>query len=268
MTKKELKNKINTLNTLTKTPKLLKQVLNEVSEGTKDKTELKNKINKIQVFSSNSQLVKNVLYKLADNAPEKEDKPKFEYVDLGLPSGTLWAKCNVGAETETEDGGVFQWGDVVDKRDENVWTWNYKWYSDYGWAKYNDTDNKTVLDLEDDVAHVIMRGKWCMPNLQDLQELLDNTNMQEVNDYNGSGVKGVVISNKNDSSKYIFIPYFSYRNGNYVSRSLLNIISKEIMQGDPAVLAGENSRYYVSVLSWAIDANRGYGFTIRGVLHK
>ena len=47
MTDKELKNKINTLNILTKTPKLLKQVLNGISEGTTDKIELKNKINKI-----------------------------------------------------------------------------------------------------------------------------------------------------------------------------------------------------------------------------
>lgn len=86
-----------------------------------------------------------------------------EYVDLGLPSGLKWATCNVDATTPEEYGGYYAWGETEEK--EN-YCWNtYKWCNDSlsTLTKYctDDSygiivDNKTILDPEDDVAHV----KW------------------------------------------------------------------------------------------------------------
>ena len=98
---------------------------------------------------------------------------EYEVVDLGF--GTLWAKCNVGAETETDYGLYFQWGDTQGYTADQVgtdndFTWNdYKYGTydvtdnvNYGMTKYNGTDGKTVLDLEDDAARANMGGEWRM----------------------------------------------------------------------------------------------------------
>ena len=76
-----------------------------------------------------------------------------EYVDLGLPSGTLWATCNVGAESPEEYGDYFAWGETAPK---GTYSWsNYFDTNDGGttFAKYNNDGGKTVLDPEDDAVH-------------------------------------------------------------------------------------------------------------------
>ena len=114
-----------------------------------------------------------------------EDEPvtppdEHEWVDLGLPSGTLWATCNVGASSPEEYGSYFAWGETEPK---DVYSWiTYKWCngsyntmtkycasSDYGTV-----DNKTELDPEDDAAYVNWGSSWRMPTLEQQQELIDN----------------------------------------------------------------------------------------------
>ena len=99
--------------------------------------------------------------RIADDTQEQPTE-EHEYVDLGLPSGLLWAKKNIGAETEEDTGLYFQWGDTVGYTAEQVGEGEGKKY--FGWddykfsvdgsstnfSKYNETDGKTVLDLEDD----------------------------------------------------------------------------------------------------------------------
>lgn len=108
-----------------------------------------------------------------------------EYIDLGLPSGTLWATCNVGATTPEEIGGLYAWGETETK---DVYSWaTYKWcdgdvvnktnqnltkYCDRG--GYGKLDGKLSLELEDDVAHVKWGGDWHMPTREEFQELIDN----------------------------------------------------------------------------------------------
>jgi hypothetical protein len=83
-----------------------------------------------------------------------------EYVDLGLPSGLKWATCNVGATTPEEYGDYFAWGEVESKETYNWSTYKYgtdydqltKYCSDSYYGKDDFTDNKTVLDPEDDAA--------------------------------------------------------------------------------------------------------------------
>ena len=136
------------------------------------------------------------------------------YVDLGLPSGLKWAKCNVGAEKETDYGYYFMWGDIEDKSyDECSWE-SYK-YCNWSYdtlTKYNTfplfgekPDDKTKLDSEDDAATQIMDGDWRMPTQTEIQELLENTENEWVEDYNGSGVNGRKFISKNNGNS-IFIP--------------------------------------------------------------
>ena len=135
----------------------------------------------------------------------------YEYVDLGLPSGLKWAKCNVGAEKETDYGYYFQWGDIVDKSDSKCSWATYKHcngsgttltkYCRYNCSSYGTVDDKTTLDLEDDAARANMGGDWRMPTEAEFQELINNTtkNRTQVNGVNGFKFTG---SNGN----YIFIP--------------------------------------------------------------
>ena len=136
------------------------------------------------------------------------------YVDLGLPSGLKWAKCNVGAEKETDYGYYFMWGDIEDKSyDECSWE-SYK-YCNWSYdtlTKYNTfplfgekPDDKTKLDSEDDAARVHMGGDWRMPTQTEIQELLENTENEWVEDFNGSGVNGRKFTSKINGNS-IFIP--------------------------------------------------------------
>ena len=99
----------------------------------------------------------------------------MEYVDLGLPSGKKWAKCNLGANFEDEEGLFFQWGDIVGYTRESIEKEsNYKWYSEGSTCllkKYNNIDKKITLDLEDDAAYVILGENWRIPTREDIIEL-------------------------------------------------------------------------------------------------
>ena len=165
---------------------------------------------------------------------------RSDYVDLGLPSGLLWAKKNLGAATEEDAGLYFQWGDTVGYTAEHVgvdkqFNWNdYKFSIDgssSNFSKYNSTDGKTVLDLEDDAVRVAMGGNWRMPTNEDFQELINNTDLYLVpesgTEIHGninsdtpsyasiyfeweqqpSGtIKGMKFYKKSDSSVYMFVP--------------------------------------------------------------
>ena len=135
------------------------------------------------------------------------------YVDLGLPSGTLWANMNVGAESIVDAGDPFAWGEVETK--ETYSETNYKWYNVTGWVgsspiyditKYNTSslgvvDNKTKLDLLDDAAYMNWGGDWRMPTKAELQELIDNTTLI-VTQIDGKRVHKRVAKNGN----YIILP--------------------------------------------------------------
>lgn len=115
------------------------------------------------------------------NADEEESSTDtHEYVDLGLPSGTLWATCNVGANSPEEMGTCFAWGEVEPK---SMYTWStYKYYKEsddtmtkYGMnSDYGTVDNKSELDLEDDAAYMNWGEGWRMPSDAQFTELRTN----------------------------------------------------------------------------------------------
>jgi hypothetical protein len=126
-------------------------------------------------------------------------------VDLGLPSGTLWATCNVGANAPEEFGHQFAWGETAPKETYNWYT--YKWCEDGLLTKYcnnssdGTVDNKIELDPEDDAAYVNWGPSWRMPTVEQLVELYSNCTQQwtELN-----GVKGILVTGPNGNS--IFLP--------------------------------------------------------------
>ena len=106
-----------------------------------------------------------------------------DYVDLGLPSGTKWAKMNVGASSETDAGLYFAWGETQGYTKSQVGTVkNFSW-SDYTltedsgstMSKYNSTDGKTTLDFEDDAVRANWGGDWHMPTNEQIIELFNET---------------------------------------------------------------------------------------------
>lgn len=146
-------------------------------------------------------------------------------IDLGL--SVKWASCNVGASTPEEYGGYYAWGETEEKSDYSVQ--NYKWcngtyntFTKYCTDSYNGTvDDKTVLEPEDDVAHVKLGGNWRMPTSEEFDELLSCTCKRTT--YNG--VYGLLVTGPNGNS--IFLPAAGlgpggYRNseGNYWSATL------------------------------------------------
>lgn len=151
-----------------------------------------------------------------------KSKSPAQAVDLGLPSGTLWASCNVGASKPEDYGDYFAWGETKGyKSGKRDFSWeNYKWCkgdydkqtkycsgSEYGNNGF--TDNKTELDLEDDVAYVNWGSQWRMPSRDQIRELIDNcywywTTLNGVYGFEGT-------SKKNGNS--IFLPAAGYRGG-------------------------------------------------------
>ena len=140
-----------------------------------------------------------------------------KYVDLGLPSGTLWATMNVGASKPSDSGLYFQWGDTKGYTKEQVgieegkkaFTWeDYKWYLSGSYAEGNLKFKKYTtpgakLDFEDDAANANMGGDWHMPTPEQFKELIDNTTSERTEQ---DGVEGMTFTSKKDSSKSIFIP--------------------------------------------------------------
>ena len=134
----------------------------------------------------------------------------LDYVDLGLPSGTLWAKCNLGAEKETDFGLFYQWGDTegYDGDSGHDFNWNdYKYGAPLSPTKYNKTDNKLVLDNEDDPVFAATKCEQKMPTKEQFQELITYTNHEWTSI---DGINGMKYSNKKDDTKYIFIPATGY----------------------------------------------------------
>ena len=174
------------------------------------------------------------------NTPGKNaEQNTTDVVDLGLPSGTLWATCNIGASSPEDYGDYFAWGETepYDENGKTTFDWStYKWCngSPSTLTKYNTSssygtvDNKTELDLEDDAAYVNWGSNWRMPSKAQFDELINSsyttTEWTTVN-----GVDGRLITSKTNGNS-VFLPAAGYRNdtslglagsyGNYWSRTL------------------------------------------------
>lgn len=133
----------------------------------------------------------------------------YEYVDLGLPSGTKWAKFNIGSSSLTAKGNIYSWGEVTTK--SSYGPGNYKYGSSMtSMSKYTSSDGKVYLDASDDAAYYNMGGSWRLPTRAQLQELKDYTTASVGSNYNGSGVNVIILTSTRNSRQLIFPPTCYY----------------------------------------------------------
>lgn len=141
-----------------------------------------------------------------------------EYVDLGL--NVKWATCNVGADKPEGYGDYFAWGETDDEKKDEYWWTSYKYCngSNKSLTKYcydsryglnGFVDNKTVLEPDDDVAHVIWGGKWRMPTVDEFNELIDSCTWTWTN---RNGVNGYIVTSNMPgyTDRSIFLPACGY----------------------------------------------------------
>ena len=134
---------------------------------------------------------------------------KHAYVNLELPSGTLWATMNVGANSETDYGLYFAWGETqgyTGATQEKQFTINdYKFYDGHSMTKYNSSDDIAYLEEIDDAASVNFKGEWRIPAGSNFQELISNTTNTWVENYKNSGVNGMLFTS-NSNGNTLFFP--------------------------------------------------------------
>lgn len=184
----------------------------------------------------------------APKAPSSGTENGHDWVDLGIKSGTLWATCNVGADTPESYGDYYAWGEKATKE---TYDWSTYFDTEDGgstFKNYNLNGGKTELDAADDVASQTWGGKWQMPTSKMQYELITQCYWVWTTSYNGKSVDGYTIYKaKKDADKgvrvstpspdynvatdaHIFLPVAGYRSdgklyragdiGFYWSRSL------------------------------------------------
>ena len=230
--------------------------------------------------SFDSSKVYNIIVKIDQYSIEEFDvDPRA--VDLDLPSGTKWARMNVGATDETDLGETgkeyFAWGETIGHN--NKFHWDYyddyqgKIGDDYYFYKYNDPGS--VLAAADDAVTVSMGSDWRMPTPDDFKELIEKTNKEWCDDYNG--VAGMKFISKKDSEKYIFMPVGGYRQtvkrGNRLTEKLNNpeagFYWSNTSSSDNYKAGYLKIEYKNNAASATRDEmERFYGLLIRGVLPK
>lgn len=183
----------------------------------------------------------------------------YEYVDLGL--SVKWATCNVGASKPEEVGGLYAWGETETKTDYSFSTYKYCIDGDrYKFSKYNGTDGKTVLEPEDDVAHIKWGGSWRMPTWEEMQELLNQCtwNYTTQNGVEGYRITSKVTGHENNS---IFMPFNVYmdsstiREGEYPAWG--EYWSSTLIAGDELPVVNQSE--HVWGISFCSDAPMGNG---------
>jgi len=191
-----------------------------------------------------------------------------EYVDLGLPSGLLWATSNVGTFIPEGYGDYFAWGETTTKSTYNWITYQHcnasyntltKYCDDSSYGYNGFTDNLTTLLPEDDAATANWGGNWRMPTKAEFEELYNNT----TNEWTTlNGVNGMLFTASNGNS--LFLPAAGWRS-------------------ESSYGAGSGGAYWSSSLDTDYDTNfawyfffysvncsmrdtyRYYGFTVRPV---
>ena len=192
----------------------------------------------------------------------------FDYVDLNLPNGTLWATMNVGASKPSDYGLYFAWGetygytaDQIGKDKQFNWG-NYKWIVDgldLNFSKYKITG--ATLNLEDDAVHINMGGSWHMPTDKQIQELIDNTTSTWTTQ---DGVNGRLFTSMNNGES-IFIPAAgSAWDGSVVNRGSYGRVWSSMLSASNVDYG--QYLYFDSDNASLYGSNRGSGCSVRGVI--
>ena len=213
----------------------------------------------ISVYGNDT--ISNMPKKEAENSNQECIHNGHEWVDLGLPSGTLWASCNIGATSPEGYGDYFAWGETETKERYDYTT--YKWGNAANkLTKYCTNDNKRVLDAEDDAAAVKWRGLWRMPSSSEIEELnglctwewikLKGVTVCKVTGPNGNSIflpaAGVIMGTKTEYVNWIY----------YLGSNLPSIAT-------PSSVAAIGCMFPIPPMEGVSGVARQYGYPIRPV---
>lgn len=203
---------------------------------------------------------------------------KYELIDLGLPSGTLWMDRNVGASSPTDFGLYFAWGETTGYTVIEVGkTKQFSW-ADYKYANgtvnkltkycnkircgnYGYTDSLVTLQSVDDAAYQFTDGKCQMPTEAQIQELLDNTTYEWATLY--GGVRGGLFTSKTNSNS-IFVP----ANGYCDRGSVKDVCNDGYIWSNSLSKAYPSDVWFLSFDSDEVECYNDYrcfGYSVRGV---
>lgn len=219
-------------------------------------------------------------YKDLNNSPGMFEANGHDYVEI---AGIKWATMNLGANSVTDFGLYYQWGDtqghtsaqVGNEEDQKYFGWeDYKYgngTSDPGIAgmtKYNATDGLTILEESDDAIKAAWGGTWRLPTKEEFTTLYYNTNKSYQYDYQNSGVSGLLLTDKTDSNKQIFFPYAGHlSDGTFNENDGIYYWTNCLYSSYPT------SAFYVQfyqngnqMVSYGYKS-RKFGYNIRGVLN-
>ncbi len=219
-----------------------------------------------------------------------QQQVEHEYVDLGLPSGTRWAMCNIGATNPEDEGDYFAWGETVPYGGEDpsnlqnyaydqtytktIYNWaTYKYckgsettmtkYCDKSSCGYNGfTDNLTELEPEDDAAYVNWGSKWRMPSEAQITELKNNTTVESTT-LNGKSVFKVT---SNINGRSLYLPSTGCREGDSITDGANIFWSRTYVEN-----WGYGGRVLKLFSSWINDntmSKRYKGYPIRPVRNQ
>lgn len=162
----------------------------------------------LQALESGNMSDKEAMAEVAKKIKELElnsgvikSKETMEYVDLGLPSKIMWAKCDLGATSPEKYGDEYSWGETWTKIN-----YDYYYFTDIvegQYTKYDSRDKRFFLEKEDDVAYLRLGEGWRYPTWNEVQELIDNCTVTESTLNGWPGVMFVSKINNN----YIFFGY-------------------------------------------------------------
>ncbi len=189
-----------------------------------------------------------------------------EWVDLGLPSGTLWATMNLGASAPEQYGDYFAWGETTPKE---VYSWdNYEWCNG-SWNtltkycaqnSYGTVDNKEELDPEDDAARKNWGPSWQMPTRDQQNELRASCTWQWTT---RNGVNGYLGTASN--GKTLFLPAAGYKDGiSLISDGSFGYYWSRSLFLGMSIDAYSQQFFSGSIPGW-YEHERAYGFSIRPV---
>ncbi|MDO4824304.1 MAG: Ig-like domain-containing protein [Bacteroidales bacterium] len=228
-----------------------------------------------EVSQNKSVTIKRGIFGQLDNFDEYltftkkgETEDESGIVDLGLR--VKWATCNLGASKPEEFGHYYQWAGTSNVSDTSTYLnfsncpYHVGDSNTSGWTKYipsgmksywypsGDSDNKTVLGLEDDAAQKELGGSWCMPTLEDFKELLNNCDAEWTT---LNGVYGRRFTSRKNGNR-IFLPAAGYRTGDSFKSDDLGFYWTSSVDTD-----APDHAYNLTFSSTEVQALSNYRFT-------
>lgn len=180
--------------------------------------------------------------------------PEPDWVDLGLPSGLLWAKANLGATVPSSPGLYYSWGNIEGHPNGGGYDFSQSVYSSTPGASINSN-----LDLQHDAANVALGGSARMPTVDDLRELIQNTTSAWTT---LNGIRGRLFTSRLNAAS-IFLPAVGYMEG--TSRESYGVFGLYWS----STYESQDTCHRLNILSSGADANnvapRYSGFCIRAV---